>query len=162
MNHGFFQNNKVVHVPPDGTAATTYALAAGTTDVNSLGVDRAGYERVAFVCTFGDNVDTGTMSMKAQHSDDNVTFTDCADPDAGTVTQAFTAGASDTDNEVLGVEVYGTKLKRYVRVAFDRGVANTVIAALHAILTNAQYKPVTQSTAAGQFIQAPTVEHVVS
>lgn len=158
----FFTSNKVLHVAPDDGATTTFNLSAGTTDKNSVSVDRKGFEEVSFIPIFGDNVDTGTFTMKLQHSDDNTTFTDCLDVDGNTCTQAFTAGASDTDYEMLGISAVGTKLKRYVRIAIDRGTANTVIADLIAILSTPHKMPITQATTAGQFIQAPTIKHVCS
>lgn len=158
----FFNNVKLGHVAPDGGSATTFTLGAGTTDVNSSSVDRKGFESVGFLFIFGDNTDTGTFTAKLQHSSNNSDWTDCLDKDGNTITASFTAGASDTDHEFLGIEGTGTKLKRYVRIAIDRGTANTVIAAIISLLSHPHDAPVSQSTSAGQFISAPVVKLVNS
>lgn len=162
--HSFFANHKIVHVEPNAGSAGTWALSAGTSDVKSVGVDRTGFEGIAWLPTFGDNVDTGTFTATLQHSDTDVdgNYANALDEDGNAITVSFTAGASDTDGEQLGLEAYGTKLKKYVRLSFDRGTANTVIADLKAILFKPTYAPVTQPTGTGQFIAQPTVKHVVS
>ena len=145
-----FEALKVLHVSPDGSG---YAVAAGTSDVNSESVDSLGYNRVGFVMTFGDNADTGTFTGKIQGSANGSTgWTDITG-----ATVSFTAGASDTDNKMIGVECDVNPTYRYYRFASDRGTANTVIAALHAILGRAVGQPVSQSTATGQFISSPVV-----
>lgn len=145
---------KIVHVAPDGGSATTYALAAGTTDVNSTGVDALGFGRVLFLWTFGDNADTGTFTGSIEGSangSDGWTAISGA-------TSSFTAGASDTDTEMLGVECGVDPTYRYYRAVTNRGTANTVIAALHCLLARvAGYAPITQLTSAGQFVQTPVV-----
>ncbi len=159
----FFNAYKPVHLPPDGTAATTWGLAAGTTSVNSGSVDRRFFEKVAFMVVFGDNVATGTFVAKVQHSDDNSTWADALDLDGNTITVSFTAGATDSDNKMIGKEVMGTKLKRYVRLAFARGTANTVIESVWAFLGSPQKQPVAQdATSAGQFYAAPATIQVCS
>lgn len=157
-----FNNCKILHVAPDDGATTTYSLSAGVTDPNSVSVDRKGFESVAWLVTFGDNADTGVISFKLQHSDDNVTFTDAKDKDGNTIVKSVTAGATNTDHYLTGIEAVGTKLKRYVRLAITRETANTVIAALHALLSNPQDAPVTQAVTAGQFVAQPTLTHVCS
>lgn len=143
---------KIVHVPPDGGSATTYALSAGTTDVNSLGVDALGFGRVCFVWTFGDNVDLGTFTGSIEGSANN---TDGWTAITG-ATSSFTAGASDTDNEMLAVECEVNPTYRYYRAVSNRGTQNSVIAALHALLGKRQgIAPVSQTVGAGQFIQTP-------
>lgn len=143
----FLTSNQIRHLTVDGT---NYALSAGTTDVNSEVLDTSGYRGVTFVWTFGDNTDTGTFTGKLQGSADGSTgWTDITG-----ATTSFTAGASDTDNEMLAIEVYSPQY-RYLRAASDRGTANTVVAALHAVLSSPVESKITQSTATGQFIQAP-------
>ena len=153
MIRNFFESVQVVHVAPDSGSPTTFTLAAGTTDVNSSSVDALGFSGVAFLVSFGDNVDTGTFTGKIQGSVNGSTgWTDITGASA-----SFTAGATDTDNEHLGVSCPVTGQFRYYRLAIDRGTANTVIANLLAFLVGADRQPVTQSTSAGQFIQAPTI-----
>lgn len=162
--HNFIKNNKVVHVPPNAGSGTTYSLSAGTTQVKSGSIDRAGFEELTWLAIFGDNADTGTFKMTLQHADtdSDAAFTDAKDEDGNVIEESFTAGASDTDDKMLSLSAYGTKLKRYVRVVITRGTANTGLAALLCIVSQPQNKPVTQSTGAGQFIVAPSVDHVVN
>lgn len=145
---------KIIHVAPNDGATTTYALAAGTTDVNSVAVDAIGFKRVAFLWIFGDNLDTGTFTGKIEGSANG---TDGWTAITGATT-SFTAGASDTDNEMLAVECSVDPAYRYYRGVTDRGTANTVLAGLLALLGVCEgVTPVSQSTAAGNFVQAPVV-----
>lgn len=145
---------KIVHVAPDDQATTTYALAAGTTDVNSVAVDSLGFGRVLFLWTFGDNADTGTFTGSIEGSANGTTGWTAITG----ATSSFTAGATDTDTEMLGVECEVNPTYRYYRTVSNRGTANTVIAALHSLLGRRQgVTPVTQLTSAGQFVQAPVV-----
>lgn len=145
---------KVVHVAPDSGSATTYALAAGTTDVNSSAVDSLGFGRVCFVWIFGDNADTGTFTGSIEGSADGSTGWTAITGAEST----FTAGASDTDNEMLAVECPVNPSYRYYRAVTNRGTANTVLAGLLALLGRVEgVQPVTQLTSAGQFVQTPVV-----
>lgn len=144
---------KVVHVPPDDGAATTYGLAAGTTDKTSVAVDALGFEHIAFLVSLGDNADTGTFTGKIQGSADGSTgWTDISG-----ATTSFTAGATSTDNEMIGVGCKVNPSYRYYRFSTDRGTANTVITDMFALLTHPDRMPVTQLTSAGQFVQAPVI-----
>lgn len=153
MKGSFFESVKVVHVAPSDGATTTYALGAGTTDVNSVAVDALGFADIAFIVAFGDNADTGTFTGTIEGSADGSTGWTAITSAAAD----FTAGASDTDNELLGVSCSVNPSYRYYRLASNRGTANTVIADLRAYLTRADRIPVTQLTTAGQFIEAPTI-----
>lgn len=157
-----FSDVKVHHLDPDVTAVGTKTLAAGTTDVNSESLDRKGFDGAAFLVVFGDNLITGTFSLDVEHSADNVTFDACEDRDGVAITEAMTAGATDSDYEMLGIEVTGSKLKRYVRVVINRGTANTVVAALLGFLVNPDKRPVTQPTAAGNWNETPEIYTVCS
>jgi len=145
----FLRNNLVQHVAPDATAATTFTLAAGTTDVNSSSVDTSGYMEATFVWIFGDNADTATFTGSIEGSTDGTTFVAITG-----ATTSFTAGASDTDNEMLAVAIT-SPLYRYVRAVTNRGVANTVLNGLLCVLGMPVQGEVTQLTTAGQFISAP-------
>jgi hypothetical protein len=130
------------HLTVDGT---NYALAAGTTDVESGYVDMANYEGVLFMVTLGDNADTATLEVKIEGCDtSDGTY---AALTGATVTR--TMGATDHDNKMLYLEVTQPSY-RYLHLDFNRGTANSVIAAVHAIQYGAKKKPVTQSTGAGQ------------
>lgn len=144
---------QVVHVAPDSGSATTYTLGAGTGDVNSSAVDARNFQAVAFLAVFGDNADTGTFTGKIQGSADGSTnWTDIT-----SATATFTAGATDTDNEMLGVGCPVNPSYRYYRFVSDRGTANTALNGLFCLLSQADRVPVTQLTSAGQFIAAPVV-----
>lgn len=145
----FLRNNLVQHVAPDSTAATTYTLAAGTTDVNSSSVDTTGYMEATFLWIFGDNADTATFTGSIEGSTDGTTWVAITG-----ATTSFTAGASDTDNEMLAVAIT-SPLYRYVRAVTNRGTANTVLNGLLCILGMPTQGEVTQLTTAGQFISAP-------
>jgi len=147
----FLLDSAIQHVAPNDGATTTYTLAAGTTDVNSVAVDLQGIGPVSltFLAVFGTNVDTGTFTWKLQSSDDNSTWADVTN-----ATQSFTDASANTANKMLGIGTTNPT-KRYYRVAIDRGVANTVINALLAIMGQPRAKPYTQLTTAGQFIAAP-------
>ena len=148
-----FKDNLIYHVEPNAASAGTYTLAAGTSAVNSgvLDLNGVGPQSVAFLAIMGDNLDTGTFAMKIQGSNDNDAWTDCAG-----ATTSFTAGASDTDHELLGVETNETNY-RYYRVVITRGVANTALNGLLGFAVQPRGKPVTQGTGTGQFVQAPVV-----
>jgi hypothetical protein len=145
---------KIVHVAPNDGATTTYALASGTTDVNSVAVDALGFGRVLFLCVFGDNVDTGTFTGGIEGSANGTDgWTDITG-----ATSSFTAGASDTDTEMLAIECGVDPAYRYYRFTTDRGTANTVIADLLCLLGRREgVSPITQLTSAGQFIQTPVL-----
>ena len=157
----FFASIRSLRVAPDSTAATTWTLAAGTTDVNSAAIDTQGFRGVAFLPIFGDNADTATFTGKIQGSTDGSTgWTDITG-----ATFSFTAGASDTDNELTGVEVY-SPLFRYVRFVSDRGVANTVLAALLTFLYDPTIEVIDQTTSSPAtgtlgFITAPVTVSTV-
>lgn len=145
---------KIVHVAPNDGAATTYALAAGTTDVNSVAVDALGFGRVLFLWAFGDNVDLGTFTGSIEGSANG---TDGWTAITGATT-SFTAGASDTDNELLGVECGVNPAYRYYRAVTNRGTQNSVLTDLLCLLGRREgVSPITQLTSAGQFIQAPVL-----
>lgn len=144
----------IVHVAPNSGASTTYTLAAGTSAVNSVAVDARGYSRVGFLWVFGDNAATGTFTGKIQGSADGSTGW----TDIDGATSSFTAGATDTDDEMLYVECNTLPAYHYYRAVSTRGTANTALNALIGLLGRISgVEPITQSTAAGQFVQAPVV-----
>lgn len=125
----FLGTNKVVRV--------SNAVAAGTSDSNSDGVDCAGFNSVTFLGLLGAIVSGGAQSIKVQGSDDNSTFSDLE----GT---AYTVADTD-DNKVAAVEIIRPK-NRYNRLVIKRATQNTTIDGVVAILSNAQVLPVTPST----------------
>lgn len=145
---------KIVHVAPNDGATSTYTLAAGTSDVNSVAVDALGYGRIAFLWVFGDNAATGTFTGSIEGSADGSTGWTAITGALST----FTAGATDTDDEMLMVECNLNPAYRYYRAVSNRGTANTALNGLFCLLGRVSgVEPITQSTAAGQFVQAPVV-----
>lgn len=109
-------------LPPDGTAATTFTLSAGTTDVNSGSVDTLGYRVCRFIVLLG------TLSANAifeasveQSSDDGSTDTFTG------VTGTKVAVSADTDDDKLLIVEVRDPQERYLRLAFNRGTGNSVI-----------------------------------
>lgn len=145
---------KIVQVPPNDGATTTYDLAAGVTDPASVAVDALGYGRVCFLAEFGDNADTGVFTMAIEGSADGSTGWTAITG----ATTTFTAGAADTDSEMLAVECGTIPAYRYYRVQITRATANTVLRGLQCLLGRKEGRvPVTQLTSTGQFIQTPVL-----
>jgi hypothetical protein len=90
------------------------AVGAGTTDVESTGVDMAGYEGVLFLVSFG--TAAANNIANAQQSTDNSTFADLLG------TAVALGGASDEDQ---WIDVY-RPLERYVRCHLEIGTSSTV------------------------------------
>jgi hypothetical protein len=126
--------------------------AVRTADANSTAVDMQGFESVVFVADVGNSADTLSGSVKIEfeleESDDNSTFTDCADADVigyvdGTNDGTFAViDAPAEDSTVFKCGYRGTK--RYVRVVFNvtgTHSSGTPIGVI-AIQGNANYAPV--------------------
>ena len=107
--------------------------AAATTDVESDGVDMAGFEGVIFMTSFGtaaaDNL------ANAQQSTDNSTFA------ALLGTAVAQGGASDED---VWIDIY-RPLERYVSLHVDRGTSST-LESIWAIQYGARKLPVDNTT----------------
>ena len=139
---------KVATIFPNDGATTTVALAAGTSDVNSVSLDLQGFRGLSILIRLGAITSTGTVTFKIQGSDDNSTFVDIEGS-----SQAFV----DTDaNKLVGWD-YGRFKYRYVRVATDRATANVAISEMLGFLYNAEAEPVTQPTGTGYFSAAPEI-----
>lgn len=142
--HNFLIGNNVKRV--------MNAVAAGTTDQNSTGVDMTGYEEVTFIAAFGALTATQITSMKAQQSDDDGSADDYTDL-AGT----STGPAADADsNKMLALGIYRPK-KKWVRAVVDRGTANAVIDGIIAIRSRSRLEPVAQdaSMSAMKYLNNP-------
>jgi hypothetical protein len=119
--------------------------AANTTDVESSGVDMAGFEGVIFMTSFGtaaaDNI------INAQQSTDNSTFADLLG------TAVALAGASDEDQ---WIDIYRPR-EQYVRCHVERATSTTV-ESIWAIQYGARKLPVdntTSGTIAGEAHVSP-------
>lgn len=89
--------------------------AAGTSAVNSDGVDMQGWDAVLFLTSFGTAAADNTLNA-AQSDDDGVA--DAYDDLAGT------SVASGTSDEDVWLDIH-RPLKRYVRVEAARGTSST-------------------------------------
>lgn len=139
MMRNITKNLKINRVAPNDGATTTYTLAAGTTDVNSVAVDTLGFATCAMMVVFGALTASMTCGLKLQGSADGSTgWTD--------ITGASYTGTADTDDDKIVVLEAGKPAYRYIRVAFDRGTANAVIDGLFSLLGEPSIAPVTQGT----------------
>lgn len=119
--------------------------AAGTTAVNSTGVDMSGYEGVLFLTSFGTAAANNTVNA-AQDTASGGSYTDLE----GT---SVTSGTSDED---VWVDVY-KPTKRYVRLEAARGTSST-LESIWAIQYGPRTMPVdntTSGTIAGEDHQSP-------
>lgn len=114
------------------------AVAAGTTDVNSTGVDMSGFSAVAFLVALGTLTATAVTSIKLQQSDDDGSADAYSDLEGSAITVA-----DDDDNQIFVAEVVRPG-KKYVRCVVDRGTANAVIDSIVAIQHQARSVPTTQ------------------
>lgn len=148
-----FENVVPVQMAPDDGATTTYTLAAGTSDKNSVVLDMQTYQGRAFalMLILGTITSTGVGTVKIQHSDASGSgFTD--------ITGASVSYADTDSNKIVGIQV-NRITKRYLRVALDRGTANSVIAAMIGLIGNLRKKPATGKfpTGAGAWSAVPSI-----
>lgn len=114
------QNAEMERIAPDATAATTFTLAAGTTDVNSSAIDLQASNAAHVVVLLGALAASATYTAKIQDSADG--STGWADISG----LSITVSADTDDNKLLGFDVQ-QPLKRYIRVVSDRGTGNTAL-----------------------------------
>ncbi len=115
------------------------AGAAGTTALNSDGVDMQGFDGVIFVAAVGALTATQTTSLKLQSSSDDAVGDAYADI-SGAATSDF---GDDDDNGLAFVDLINPP-ERYVRAVLVRGTANAVLDSIIAIQYHAHNKPTTQ------------------
>lgn len=120
-------------------------LSTGTTDRTGTAVDMLGYDRCTFIAVFGAPGDTLSgsvyVTVELEHSDDNSTFSDCADADLSTAVSGATTGTIckvDANGEAsLSYAATYIGKKRYVRPYVNltgthtNGTINAVIAIRH-------------------------------
>lgn len=132
--HTLSQNTQSRRIAPDGTAATTFQLAAGTTDKDSSVIDTDGYDGLQIKVFIGPIVATGTLTITVKSSTAS----------AGTyaaVTGLATTLIDDTSDDKMIIFDVPKCGKRYYKVSFDRGTANSTIDALEAVLYNPREAP---------------------
>lgn len=127
------------------------AVAAGTTDVESDIVDRAGFDGVIFLALLGAITADGVQGLRVQQNTANST-SGMADLTGASVTIADT-----DDNKGVFVDVYRPK-ERYLRAILDRATQNAVLDGMLAILYCAKNKPTTHDVTtflAGAVVAGP-------
>jgi hypothetical protein len=129
--------SEIQRVPPDGTAATTWTLAAGTSAVNSGEVDLQASNAYAWFIGLGAVVGSGTFSAQVEHSDTSGSGFAAITGKVG----AINGGSADS-NKVIAIDV-NEPTKRYHRLAITRGTANSTIDYVMAVKFR-RAQPVTQ------------------
>ena len=139
-------NIEVRRIPPDGTAATTYTLSAGTTDVNTGGVDTRGFNEVTFIFIAGTMAASSSIDLTLEASSDNSSF--------AAVTGGTTAQFSATDDDKVTIVNVVDLQYRYYRLAINRGAGgNSTVDGVIALLSKPVQGGVTQgSTVDGTLI----------
>lgn len=136
--HQLTRSFEFERVAPDSGSASTFTLSAGTTDVNSSAIDMQGCLGATIQIALGAIVSTGTFSANIEHSD--ATGSGWAAISGLTVA----VDADTDDNKLLVVDVV-EPTKRYLRVAIDRGTANSSVDSIVAIKQK-RSQPVTQGS----------------
>lgn len=134
MNFPLTKDLEFQRLAPDSGSASTYTLAAGTTDVNTPAVDTQSCHRLTFVILLGAIASGGTYTATIESSADGSTW--------ATTGKTVAYSADTDDNKLLIVDIV-EPTKRYYRIASDRGTGNTTIDGMMALLDH-RTKPVTQ------------------
>ncbi len=123
----------------------TNSVVAGTSDQDSTVLDMSGYDGVIFIASLGDVTSTSVLQLLAYEN--TASSTSSPTPVAVTAgsTTAYTAGATDSDNKLLVVDVHRPS-SRYIFARVKRGTANAVIDGVIAIQYRSKSVPVTQSS----------------
>jgi hypothetical protein len=117
--------------------------AASTGDtLNSSIIDMAGFSAVMGIVALGDVTDTAVLTLKAYVGKTS----NLADGAYLTNTATVTAGATDSDDNLLVLDVADVGSYRYVRFDLVRATANAAIDSAIAIKYNARGIPSTNGT----------------
>jgi sugar/nucleoside kinase (ribokinase family) len=126
------------------------AVGAGTSAVNGAVVDSRGYESVAYFAQLGDCTVGATLQLKLQASGSDTTA--LADV-TGAATDVFTADATSADEKIVLLDIVKPIPGKYnQRPVLVRGVANSIVKAIIAVL----YNPKTAPAAAGDVVASKT------
>lgn len=112
------------------------ATAAGTTDINSDGVDMQDWEGCLFFVTFGTITAAAVTSIQADQSADNSSF--------AALLGTKVVVAADDDNQTFFLDIV-KPIDRYLRLTVDRGTQNAIVGEIYAIQYGPSYKPNTQN-----------------
>ncbi|MCC6311189.1 MAG: hypothetical protein IT345_09780 [Trueperaceae bacterium] len=115
--HNLSNHVETRRIKPDGS---TYAVAAGTGDLESDIIDMAGYEGIRFILAVGTITSGAVTSCKVQQNTAN-----SSSGMADLLGTSQTIADSDSDQLVV-TEIYRPR-ERYVRMVVDRGTQNAVI-----------------------------------
>lgn len=118
-------------IKPDGS---TYAVAAGSADINSDVIDTLGYEGVRIITGFGAITSGAATSIKLQDGDTTSPTTDV-------LGSAQTVADTD-DNKIVITELYRPQ-KRYLRQVTKRATQNAVVDFMIVELWGSRKLPIT-------------------
>lgn len=131
------KNVEIRRIVPDATAATTFILAAGTSDVNTGTIDARGYNELTIIFMSGTMAASSSIDLALQYSDN--------DSDWTAVTSGTTAQVSATDDNKVSVVNISDLQHRYYRLAVTRGDGgNSTIDGVIALLSKPVQAGVTQ------------------
>lgn len=133
------KNVEIRRIVPDATAAATFILAAGTTDVNTGTIDTRGYNELTIIFMSGTMAASSSIDLALQYSDN--------DSDWTAVTSGTTAQVSATDDNKVSVVNISDLQHRYYRLAVTRGDGgNSTIDGVIALLSKPVQAGVTQGS----------------
>jgi len=133
------KNVEIRRIVPDATAATTFILAAGTTDVNTGTIDTRGYNELTIIFMSGTMAASSSIDLALQYSDN--------DSDWTAVTSGTTAQVTATDDNKVSVVNISDLQHRYYRLAVTRGDGgNATIDGVIALLSKPVQAGVTQGS----------------
>ena len=127
------------------------ATAAGTSDVQSTGVDMTGFEGVEYTVLLGTLTAGQVTVISVQESDDDGSVDDYDDDEGSGVT------LNDSwSNKLIRIELVHPR-KKYNRLNFNRGTQNAGIDGAIAKQYGARYRPITDhsSVAATKLLISP-------
>jgi len=133
------KNVEIRRIVPDATAATTFILAAGTTDVNTGTIDTRGYNELTIIFMSGTMAASSSIDLALQYSDN--------DSDWTAVTSGSTAQVTASDDNKVSVVNISDLQHRYYRLAVTRGDGgNATIDGVIALLSKPVQAGVTQGS----------------
>lgn len=117
---------------------------AGTADVTSSVVDLGSgeFDSICWVAALGEVTSGSVLTLTAKENTANSTSSPTPTSVSGGATTAFTAGASDADNNLVVVDVQ-RPAQRYQYCVLSRTTQNAVVDGIFAILYNSHSQPVT-------------------
>jgi hypothetical protein len=122
-------------------AVTTANGATGTTDIEGVSLDMAGYSDVTCIVAMGPITANAVTGLKLQGSADSA-----GSPDDWTdLTGTSQTVADDDDNQVFLLSV-NRPAKRYIRLYVDRATQAATVGSAVYVQTGARKRPVTHGS----------------